>query len=41
MWVTAPHERPDGLIWVREGTEVFSDVWMIEDFNPACAAQNP
>jgi len=29
-----PHERPDGLYWVCTNTEVLSDVWMIENFDP-------
>ena len=29
-----PHERSDGLYWVCTKTEVISDVWMIENFEP-------
>ena len=35
-----PNERPDGLLWVCTETESFSDVWMIENFDPEYAARS-
>jgi serine/threonine-protein kinase len=35
----APYERPHGLVWVCTESESFSDVWMIENFDPEYAAR--
>jgi serine/threonine-protein kinase len=35
-----PHERSGGVVWVCSEVESFSDVWMIENFDPEMAARS-
>jgi Tol biopolymer transport system component/tRNA A-37 threonylcarbamoyl transferase component Bud32 len=35
-----PYERPEGLVWVCREGESFSDVWMIENFDPEMAGRS-
>ena len=35
-----PFERPTGLVWVCSADESFSDVWMIENFDPEMAGRS-